>query len=338
MIGETARASPKRLRAHVEALEGERHSASSPGAKRRAMNYVRSQLASLGLSPVLDPFSFQGEIHHNIVATIPGSDPSAPRILVGAHIDTVRGSPGADDNASGVAGLLECARILASTRSGGDGSDRERSGEGSGEGSSDEESLVEEGTDSGRGRSPFRSTVELVVFDLEEQQLFTYRVGSRRHTARARREGVEYAGGLIFEMIGYTSKEAGSQRIPLLVRWKDIPRTGDFLAAVGDWKSGDLLRSFEDAARHAAPELDVYSHRTPFRGWLVWQTRLSDNASFWSEGYPALMLTDTAFLRNPHYHGAGDTAVTLDYEFMGRVVDSTVECVRRMAVPPSGSS
>lgn len=318
------RASPRRLRAHVDALEGERHSHSSPGAKRRAMNYVRSELASTGLSPVLDPFSFQGETHHNIVATIPGTDPSAPRILVGAHIDTVRGSPGADDNASGVAGVLECARLLAGTGSGEDAVGGDRHGE----------------PGSGGEGVPLRSraTVELVVFDLEEQQLFTYRVGSRRHTARARRQGIEYAGALIFEMIGFTSEEAGSQRVPLLVRWKDIPRTGSFLAAVGDWKSGDLLRSFGESAGDAAPGLEVYTHRTPFRGWLVWQTRLSDNASFWSEGFPALMLTDTAFLRNPHYHGAGDTAVTLDYEFMGRVVDATVECVRRLARGSSGSS
>lgn len=294
----TDRADPGRLRAHVEALEGERHDASSPGAKRRAQNHVRSELTSYGLAPRLDPFSFQGETHHNVVCEIPGSDPAAPRVLVGAHIDTVRGSPGADDNASGVAGVLECARLLAAARKEGGG---------------------------------FRRTVELVVFDLEEQQLYTYRVGSRRYTARARSEGVAYAGALIFEMIGYTSREEGSQRIPLLVRWKDIPRTGDFLAAVGDWKSGELLEGFEGAARDAAPELDVYTHRTPFRGWLVWQTRLSDNASFWSDGYPALMVTDTAFLRNPHYHGPRDRADTLDYRFMGQVVDASVELVLRLA-------
>ena len=256
------------------------------------MDYVRSELASLGLTPTLEPFSFQGEIHHNILARIPGSDPEAPRVLVGAHIDTVPGSPGADDNASGVAGVLECARLL---------------------------------------RGPFRATVEFAVFDLEEQQLYTYRVGSRRYTERARKDGVEYAGALIFEMIGYTSKEPDSQRIPLLVRWKDIPRTGDFLAVVGDWKSGSLIRGFEEAARDAAPDLGVYSHRTPFRGWLVWQTRLSDNASFWSEGYPALMITDTAFLRNPHYHGPGDAAATLDYDFAAGVVDATTELMRRLA-------
>ncbi|NIP57999.1 MAG: M28 family peptidase [Gemmatimonadetes bacterium] len=92
-----------------------------------------------------------------------------------------------------------------------------------------------------------------------------------------------------------------------------------------------MIRAFREAGAEAAPELEVVTHRTPFRGWLVWQTRLSDNASFWSEGYPALMITDTAFLRNPHYHRSTDRADTLDYRFMARVVDATVATVGRLA-------
>lgn len=205
----------------------------------------------------------------------------------------MRGSPGADDNASGVAALLECSRLLAGWR----------------------------------GRAP----VELAVFNLEEQQGVTYRVGSRRHTARARKQGIDYAAGLVFEMVGYTTAEGEDQAIPRLLRWKDIPASGDWVAAVGDWKSKEAIRAFREAAEEAAPELRVVTHRTPFRGWLVWQTRLSDNASFWSEGYPALMITDTAFLRNPHYHRSTDRAETLDYRFMARVVDATVAAAKRLA-------
>ncbi|MFW6200317.1 MAG: M28 family peptidase, partial [Gemmatimonadota bacterium] len=248
------------------------------------------------------------------------------RVLVGAHIDTVRGSPGADDNASGVAGVLECARLLATTATTATTATNATDATGRAGPTGAAGTAAERGSE-----NRFRATVELAFFDLEEQQLFTYRVGSRRYTERARKERVEYAGALIFEMIGYTSTEPDSQRIPLLVRWKDIPRTGDFLAVVGDWKSGSLIEGFEEAAREAAPELDVYTHRTPFRGWLVWQTRLSDNASFWSDGYPALMITDTAFLRNPNYHAPGDTAATLDYDFTAGVVDATAELVKRLA-------
>lgn len=288
------RISPTRLEAHVRALEGERHPDTSPRALEAAAEYVRSEMIDLGLDTALEPFRFRGGIHHNVVALEPGADPYAPRILVGAHYDTVRGSPGADDNASGVATLLECARVLV--------------------------------------REELRATVELVAFSLEEQQATTYRVGSRRHAAAAREEGTAYAAALVFEMVGYTRPEEGSQEIPWLLRWMDLPRTGDFLAVVGDGRSRHLLPRFEEAAAEAAPELRVVTFRSPLRGWLVWQTRLSDNASFWSEGYPALMVTDTAFLRNPHYHRRTDTADTLDYGFMTMVGEATVEMVRRLAL------
>ncbi|MEZ4416303.1 MAG: M28 family peptidase [Gemmatimonadota bacterium] len=228
-----------------------------------------------------------------MVAEIPGTDAGAPRVVIAAHYDTVAGSPGADDNASGVAGVLECARLLA-------------------------------------GRRP-RATVELVAFDLEESQRTTYRVGSRHHAREARRAGVRYAGALVFEMIGYSDERPGSQRVPALIAWKRIPRVGNFLAVTGDGQSRRLLRTFREAARVAAPELPLVPLVTPLRGWLVWQTRLSDNASFWSEGYPALMVTDTAFLRNPHYHRPTDVAATLDYAFMASVVDATMETVVRLA-------
>ncbi len=286
-------ASPDRLETHVRALEGERHPRTSPGALEDALRYAEDALSELGYGPDRLSFTHEGRVYENLLAGLPADDPDAPRVLIGAHVDTVRGSPGADDNASGVAAALECARLLRGSR--------------------------------------FRVPVELAVFNLEEQQGLTYRVGSRRFTSRARQEGVEYAAGLVFEMVGYTTPEGEAQRIPRLLRWKDIPDSGDWVAAVGDWKSKEAIRAFREGAAEAAPDLRVVTHRTPFRGWLVWQTRLSDNASFWSEGYPALMITDTAFLRNPHYHRPSDRAETLDYRFMARVVDATVATVERLA-------
>lgn len=249
-----------------------------------------------GLEPRYDPFTFRGATYRNVVATVEGEDPEADRVLVGAHFDTVKGSPGADDNASGVAVLLEAARILAGER--------------------------------------LRAPVELVGFNLEEQQGRTYRVGSRRYASRAREWGVPYAGALILEMVGYRSGAEKSQKLPALISWRrDIPRTGDFVAVTADGKSTPLLRTFREAAEEVSPELRVVTFRSPLRGWLVWQTRLSDNASFWSEGYRSLMITDTAFLRNPNYHRAADRAETLDYEFMARIADATVEAARRIAGP-----
>ena len=292
-VVDAAGVDPERLRAHVGVLEGERHPDSSPVALERAVAYVEGQLEELGLEVRRHTFQFRGRTFANVAGVIAGSDPAAPRVLVGAHLDSVRGTPGADDNASGVAGMLECARLLGGTRP--------------------------------------TATIELVAFNLEEHQGWTYRVGSRNWAAQARREGVRYGGALILEMIGYRTQEPGSQVIPWPIRWMGLPRVGDYLAAVGDGPSRNLLRAFLEAQAEAVPGLRVVSLRAPLRGWLVWATRRSDNASFWSNGYPALLLTDTGNLRNPHYHRSSDRMETLDLGFATEVTDSVVACVRMLA-------
>lgn len=169
-------------------------------------------------------------------------------------------------------------------------------------------------------------------FNLEEPQGVRYRVGSHAYAQAARHRGVRYAGALILEMVGYTDAQPGSQHVPAFLFWKSVPRFGTFLAATGDGRSGSLLRAFADAARSAAPDLPVITFRSPWRGWLVFHTRLSDNASFWDCGYPALMITDTAFMRNPHYHTPGDRPETLDWGFMARVVDAVATTIRRLGL------
>lgn len=286
-------ADPERLRSHVAALEGPRHPHTSPGGLSAAEEYVAGALEACDLAVERRAFTFRGTTYHNVVACVGGVGAPEPRVLVGAHFDSVPGTPGADDNASGVAVLLEVAQLV--------------------------------------GRQPRGLPIEFVGFNLEEPQGATYRVGSRAFAADARRRGVEYAGALVLEMVGYTDPEPGSQRVPTLLFWKRVPRTGTFLAATGDGRSTALLSAFTEAARNAVPELEVVTFRTPFRGWLVPQTRLSDNASFWDQRYPALMLTDTAFLRNPYYHTSADRLVTLDFAFMARVTDAVAAAVARIA-------
>src|SRR5260370_2627690 len=104
-------ADPGRLAAHVRALEGERHPVSSPAALEAAARYIEEEFHALGLQPERGPFAFRGETYYNVVARRPGAAPARPPVLVGAHYETVRGTPGADDNASGVAGMLEVARL-----------------------------------------------------------------------------------------------------------------------------------------------------------------------------------------------------------------------------------
>lgn len=283
----------QRLRAHVRALEGERHPRDSPAALAAAAEYLVRELEVYGLDVERWPFEFGGRRYENIVGSKWGRMPELPRVLVGAHFDSVRGSPGADDNASGVAALLEVARVLAPLE--------------------------------------LDATVELVGFNLEERQLYTYRVGSRRFAAAARGRGVRYAGVLVLEMVGYTDPLPGSQHVPFVLFWKRVPRTGTFLAATGDPRSRRLLQRFAEVAARASPELQVVTFCTPLRGWLVPDTRLSDNASFWAEGYPSLMLTDTAYLRNPHYHRATDRFETLDFEFLRQVTEAVAAAVAALA-------
>jgi Zn-dependent M28 family amino/carboxypeptidase len=285
----------ERLRRHVAALEGVRHPAAAPERHRAARDYIAAELRALGLAVELAPFTFRGRTHHNVVATRPGHSPDRPRLLVGAHYDSTPHTPGADDNASGVAATIECARLVATS----------------------------DGVESG-------ATVEFVGFDLEEQQVVTYRVGSRRLARAHRARGETLAGALILEMVGYRDPTPGAQTVPPFLGI-DVPRSGDFLAAVGDTRSRELLDSFVAAARAAVPELPIIPYRTRLRGWLLPLTRLSDNASFWDARYPSLMLTDTAFLRNPHYHQTSDTAATLDFDFMAQVTEATAAAVARLA-------
>lgn len=292
--------SPDRLQAHVRALEGIRHPRHAPEGHRAAMEYMAGQFEAAGLRPFLHASRFRGRRLLNVAASIEGTRPEAPRVLLGAHYDTVRRSPGADDNASGLALLAEAAHLLA--------------------------------------QGPLRATVELVAFDLEEFQGTTYRVGSRRWVERALEDGVRYDAAFILEMVGYADPDPGSQWVPFPLRWKGIPSTGDFIAVVADARSRELLPHYRQSARRAAPALDVVTLQSPLRGWLLWNTRRSDHASFWSAAQPAVMITDTAFLRNPHYHRPTDTAETLDYAFLSRVTAATVEAARHRARFPPGAA
>lgn len=284
---------PQRLERTVRALEGPRHPRTAPKALAAAETLVADELVAAGLQVERQPFESRGVTHHNVVGTLPGRRPERPWLLVGAHFDTVSLTPGADDNASGIAVMLEAARLF--------------------------------------GVRPER-TVQFVGFNLEEPQdaLGSYRVGSARFAQRARAEARRYDGALVLEMVGYTDRRSGSQQVPPLV-FKRVPDEGTFLAAVGDGRSRRLLRTFAAAAGRQVPDLRLVTYRTWLRGWLLPLTRLSDNASFWDRRYPALMVTDTAFLRNPNYHQPTDAADTLDYGFMARVTAAVLACLAEMA-------
>ncbi|MFC1492238.1 M28 family peptidase [Nitrospinota bacterium] len=276
------------LRRWVETLSVPRHGLLNPEALQRTGELIERHFGKVGIPAERDYFTYKGMRYFNVVATLEGRERDLPPWLAGAHYDAAAYSPGADDNASAVAALLVAAAALGGTRP--------------------------------------RRSIRFVGFSIEEPQSgfdWKYRHGSRHFARQAFRRWERYEGVFILESVGYTDPAPGSQRLPVRLPIP-VPETGTFLGMVGNRRAHKMMRAFEEAARRHVPELTVVSHRFPLGGWLVPMTRLSDHAPFWDCGYPAVMLTDTAFLRNPNYHRSTDRPETLDYGFLTKVTRALV--------------
>jgi Zn-dependent M28 family amino/carboxypeptidase len=167
--------------------------------------------------------------------------------------------------------------------------------------------------------------VQLVAFTLEEPPAFyTRSQGSRVFCRRMKRAGTRPLGAVILEMVGYTSPR---QAYPPVLKWAGYPRTGDFIGLIGNLRSLSFTRRLKRGFQ-CNPALNVESLGVPLNGWVLHAARLSDHSSFWDRGWPAVMVTDTAFFRNPNYHTPADRLETLDFGFMAQVVDSLEQGVR----------
>jgi Zn-dependent M28 family amino/carboxypeptidase len=279
-----------RLRGHVQFLAGVVGERNSRRYRRleRAREYIEEVFTQSGYWIGHDLYECGGKEYRNVVAAVPGAVSVAPVLVVGAHYDTAWGSPGADDNASGVAVLIELARIL-----------------------------VDE---------PAAASIRWVAFTLEESPHFkTDSMGSRVFARRCRQRGDSIRGMISLEMVGYYSGARRSQGHPLsLMRWF-YPDRGNFIAVAGNYASRSLVRRLSRLLS-AHGELPVEHIALPF----VPGVDLSDNWSFWEEGYPALMVTDTAFFRNRHYHRSTDRPETLDYRSMELLVRGLAEALVRL--------
>jgi hypothetical protein len=245
----------------------------------RAAEYIVSELKRYGYDVSLQPYVYRGNTYRNISVEIRGRGNTDNILVVGAHYDTVTGTPGADDNASGIAGLLELSRLL--------------------------------------NGKPLKKTVRFVAFALEEPPIFRSKFMGSYVYAKQLKEKGEYIEGMIcLEMIGFFSDEPQSQFFPLpFFRWF-YPERGNFITLVSNIQSRDFLNLVKTSFRKGT-DLPVESLST-FS--IVPGIDFSDHRSFWKFGYDALMVTDTAFYRNPNYHGTGDTIETLDFERMAEVV------------------
>ena len=279
------------LSTHLQILVGERHPLSSPARLHQAEQYLRNQLSEAGLTFTAHEFEALGGTYRNVIGTAsPGSTQNSANapLIIAAHYDTVEGSPGADDNASALAVLLE---VVQRTRP-----------------------------------MPLTRPVQFIAFCLEEENL----LGSRAYTAHLAAHQQAIHGAIVLECVGYARDEEGSQRIPPGIPIA-VPTIGNFLAVIGNQTSASLTQAVSHAMGAHMPIVPLV---VPGNGEVLPDTRRSDHTAFWEQGFPAVMLTDTANFRNPNYHRPTDTIETLNLDFMASVADAVTAAVKALAKVP----
>ncbi|MFI4859963.1 MAG: M20/M25/M40 family metallo-hydrolase [Phycisphaerales bacterium JB063] len=286
-----------RLRGHVEKLAGEigiRHD-SIPETISATVDYIRDVFNQLGQVVSVETYATPAGEAKNLVVEWPGTTKADQIVIVGAHYDTVRRTPGADDNASAVAMMLEVCQALAGCH--------------------------------------FARTVRFVAFANEEPPHFgTPTMGSQVYADRCKERGDAIHTMICLEMVGFYSTAPNSQEypdeLPAMLR-PMLPSTGDFIAFVADLATHRQLGTFKRAFKRRT-RFPVVAAPLPKAREILW---VSDHGPFWDHGYPAIMVTDTSWFRNPHYHAPTDRPETLDYERMARVAEGVIAGVSALAKP-----
>ena len=266
--------SAENLRKHVLNIHFDRSPPHHYFELEQAAQYIKGELIHIGLDVQEDHFQWEGKTYKNFIVEKKGTIFPQKVLILGAHYDTVADSPGADDNASAIAVLLEVARNIQPVSLG--------------------------------------CTVRWVAFSLEE---YGY-IGSTHYVENLKKGNEEILGMISLEMVGFTGPK---QNYPPYLNLKYYPNVGDFIAIIGNERSQKLLEKVCQSFKNHIPQLPLEFLVVPGNGEGMEEVRLSDHISFWDRGIPALMITDTAFLRNPNYHLPSDRIETLDFEFMRKV-------------------
>ena len=257
---------------------------------KKTENYITGYFKNIGLQVHQQQYKYGNYDIANIIACSQKNLLSSKYYVIGAHYDSVPETYGADDNASGIAVLLELARYTIQ----------------------EEISLP----------------VCFVAFTAEEPPTFsTHHQGSKIFVKSVKEKKDEVLGAIILEMVGYTSNE---QAYPMVLKWMGYPAKGNFIGIVGNRKSKKFGQSIFQSFKKNE-QLPVETLFVPFNGRILPDTRLSDHSSFWDAGLPAVMITDTAFFRNPNYHTPQDTFDTLDYFFMAKLVKSLLITLKELS-------
>jgi Zn-dependent M28 family amino/carboxypeptidase len=288
----TADPQEQRLRQDIDRLAGEIGERNLQHYPRllEAAAFIEHSFEEMGYRPMRQEYEAQGMRFANIEVEFRGQDLPQEIIVVGAHYDTERGSPGANDNASGIAALLALAREFAN--------------------------------------KALSRTLRLVAFTNEERPfLRTEKMGSRVYARRCREQNETIAAMLSLETIGYCSVEKGSQWLSFFGLL--YPSQGDFIVLIANPSSRGLLKEVAQSFRQQTTigcETAILPTHLP-------GARSSDQWSFWKEGYPALMVTDTAPLRYRFYHTPDDTPDKIQYGFLNGVVEGLKGVVSHLAAP-----
>ncbi|GMV26302.1 MAG: hypothetical protein AMXMBFR58_23330 [Phycisphaerae bacterium] len=263
----------------------------APQAYKTAEVFLTTALTRAGHGVRRQTWTTRGVECANLEAVLRGTDRPSRVLVVGAHFDSVPGCPAANDNASGVAGVLAIARRLA-----------------------------------GRPRA---CTVRLVLFANEEPPFFNHNeMGSQFYAQSARKSGDDIIGMFCLETIGCYSSDPGSQRWAVQVPLVSLPDRGDFIAMVGPSSAAAFIRRCTQAFERRRA-FSVLGAGVP--AFISEQVNWSDHRGFNEVGYPALMVTDTAPLRYQHYHAETDTPDKLDYLSMARVVEGILGVIEKVA-------
>ncbi|MDH4379702.1 MAG: M28 family peptidase [Vampirovibrionales bacterium] len=314
-INTTGKSNTQTLQQHVEALAKLDRSFENVTGLNQAADYIKRQWIAQGFEVTEQPFKVDGKIYKNLMVSL--GPQTKERLIVGAHydvcahepstsqfetatiMDAIRfhrtkkpirykerhDMPGADDNASGVAGLLEMSRLLKAKE------------------------------------STLTKRMDLIAFTTEEPPNFdTDDMGSARHAASIKGESHHVKGMISLDMIGYFRDESNTQKYPIpFLNWI-MGNKGNYISVLGDLKAWRLVKTLKNAIKQNTT-LPVHWLSLPsfFPG-----VHLSDHLNYARQGIPSVIVTDTAYFRNPHYHQHTDTPETLDYTRMGKVVDGVL--------------
>jgi hypothetical protein len=291
-----------RLRSDLEFVQGIRHYSANPAHLEAVKDTIESRFMASGVATRKQDFTKANYLGQNVIGNKAGLGKEDTSFIIDAHFDSVDDAPGADDNGSGVVGVLEALRVLAPYN--------------------------------------FTKTIRFIGFDFEETVGIAGTEGSYRYTQTEIPSWEEIQGVANFEMIGYYTNEPNTQQVPSLFNFiypteynalvADSFR-GNFIANVGDGESVAFANAYRDYSAQYVPNLKVTTLIVSGNGLIAPDFRRSDHAWFWDLDVPALLLTDGANFRNHDYHTPNDTLGKLSFTFMSNVVKGTVATIASLA-------